>query len=109
MAHLNEVDTCHAASRALRAHFRYTKLECAILAVPGEPVLTVYVFDAAKVDEVKAYSAELEKRFTDSDMTLKIAVKLVTGPWPPGETVEQLRQKREDFIKRYGTKAKNQS
>lgn len=83
----------------IKARFMDTQLGFFGRLYPQKPELKVYVGDHSKLGEVQAFCRELEQRRIEP--SLPIAIIVEPGPLPDGETLEQIFQKRDEFLKRH--------
>ena len=69
--------------------------------------LWIYVFDLSRYDQVQEVCRQLtqEKGLEDREPEIWLLPKTWTGPWPGGESEQEIKQRREEFRHKYGLTA----
>ena len=101
MAYLTVDDAFDLFIAEIRARFPDTPIEFTGKRFPDHPELWAYVLDKKALGQVKAFCRGLEQRPTDPPLSVAIRVKPWSGPWPGGESIEAITQKRLEFLKRH--------
>lgn len=66
--------------------------------------LWIYVLELSKYDEILDVCRQLteEKRLEEREPEIWLLAKTWTGPWPGGESEQDIKQRREEFRHKYG-------
>ena len=94
--------------RRIRDAFPAGCLEIARRDFPRHIEVWVYVLDLNSYVRVKTESERIvrEEHLDEADPEIWLLVKSWTGPWPGGESEEELRRRREEFRKKHNLPAR---
>lgn len=103
MRSLSSDETFESVERRIQENFSNVPIEFSRRNFPEHLELVVYVLDAEHFDAIRRKCYELvdEMHLDDNDPELWVMAREWTGPWPGGQSVEELQAKREDFMRRH--------
>jgi len=100
MAYLTVEEFSNFIAGQIRARFPDVRMDIVLREYPGMPELHVFIGEVHRYREVDDFCRELQLRRVDPPIPFKILVKTWTGPWPGGQSIEQLRKQQKEFLKR---------
>lgn len=88
----------------LRQSFLDVRMEFATQSFTNHVELWIYVLDLSAYDKVLDVCRRLteEKGLEDREPEIWLLAKTWTGPWPGGESEQEIKQRREEFRRKYG-------
>ena len=91
----------------LRQSFPDVRMEFATQSFTNHAELWIYVLDLGKYNQVLDACRRLteEKGLEDRDQAIWLLAKTWTGPWPGGESEQDIKRRRDEFRQRYGLSA----
>jgi len=101
MAYLTTDDLLNVHKDMIMQQFPNVPLEFSGRVYEDHLELWVYVLDAAKYEDVKSYCKnEVQPLRTEPAVPVCIYVKTWSGPWPGGESEQELKRRREIYRER---------
>jgi len=84
--------------------FPDVRLEFATQSFANHVELWIYVLDISKHDQVVKACRTLteEKRLEEREPAIWLLAKTWTGPWPGGESEQEMKRRREEFRHKHG-------
>jgi hypothetical protein len=91
----------------LRQSFPDVRMEFAIQSFTNHVELWIYVLDLSAYDKVLDVCRWLtkEKELEEREPEIWLLAKTWTGPWPGGESEQEIKRRRDEFRQRYGLPA----
>ena len=84
--------------------FPDVRMEFATQSFANHVELWIYVLDLSRYDQVLDTCRQLteEKRLEEREPEIWLLAKTWTGPWPGGESEQEIKRRRDEFRQRYG-------
>ena len=91
----------------IRQSFPNVPMEFATQAFTNHVELWIYVLDLGRYDQVLEECRRLteEKELEEREPAIWLLAKTWTGPWPGGESEQEIKRRRDEFRQRYGLPA----
>lgn len=101
MSYFTASDMHNLLMQEIRSRFPDTRIEFTEKLFPERPELWVYVFDKKRFPEIDKFCKTLEARRLEPPVPISILVKTWSGPWPGGESEDEIRKKRDAFRRQH--------
>ena len=87
----------------LRAEFPDVRLEFASQSFTKTVELWVYVLNLNEYERVRGACRRIsdEQKLEQHEPEIWLMAKTWTGPWPGGESEQEIKRRREDFVRRH--------
>lgn len=91
----------------IRQSFPSVRMEFATQSFTNHVELWIYVLDLSQYDQVLDGCRKItaEKRLGEREPEIWLLAKTWTGPWPGGESEQDIKRRRDEFRQRYGLPA----
>ena len=88
----------------IRQSFTNVRMEFATQSFTNHVELWIYVLDLSEYDQVLDVCRRLteEKGLEEREPGIWLLAKAWTGPWPGGDSEQEIKQRREEFRQKYG-------
>jgi hypothetical protein len=88
----------------IRQSFPNARIKFATQSFKNHVELWIYVLDLSEYDQVLDVCRRLteEKGLEDREPEIWLLAKTWTGPWPGGESEQEIKRRREEFRHKYG-------
>lgn len=88
----------------IKRSFPNLRMEFATQSFTNHVELWIYVFDLSEYEQVLGACRQLteEKGLEEREPGIWLLAKTWTGPWPGGESEQEIKQRREEFRQKYG-------
>ncbi len=87
--------------RRIRREFPDVLMEFSSRAFSTHAEIWVYVMSLEKYDDVQGFCKNLIPEAESYDLPIWIFTKTWTGPWPGGESEDQIRRRRNEFLRQH--------
>jgi hypothetical protein len=88
----------------IKRSFPKVRMEFATQSFTNHVELWIYVLDLSEYDQVLNVCRRLteEKKLEEQEPEIWLLAKTWTGPWPGGESEQEIKHRREEFRQRHG-------
>lgn len=93
----DEKQRAEALVQAINTRFPGAVVEFSTRTDPGHIELWVYVTDLDRYAKIEEFCRDLETEEEQNTPPIWVFAKAWTGPWPGGESEQEIARRREDF------------
>jgi hypothetical protein len=86
-----------ALIQAINARFPGAVVQFSTRTDPGHTELWVYVTNLDQYPQIEAFCQELEAGEEQKEPPIWVFAKAWSGPWPGGESLQEIERRREEF------------
>lgn len=91
-----------ALIQAINTRFPKSVVHFSTRTDPGHTELWVYVTDLDQYSQIEAFCQELETQEEQKEPPIWVFAKAWPGPWPGGESEQEITRRREDYRRGHG-------